>query len=231
MQNCDHKWPVIACSIRYLLDVRLRAASLSGGTCHGATTSIDHPVIKRDRGRQETFNKLFDQHWTRVQHHVECLVENEADAAEIVAEVFTVAWKKLKAADPMGLTWLLRTADNKIDDRERNQGVRARAMDALRSEAAARRSAADALNDMAVRQAMDAVLSRREHQIVSLFYWDRLTAGEISEIVGSSHAVVWTTLSRAREKLRPLLTGSDDDVRATASRKGHRIAALVGADR
>lgn len=154
------------------------------------------------------FAALFEENWGRVRHHIECFVEVDAEVDELVAEVFRVAWEKLKPYSPMGLTWLLRTADNKLQDRERRSRSRERALEALTREASARPFALDASDRFEVREALTA-LSERERRVVVLTYWDELSAGEIAEVLRCSQGAVWTALSRSRTKLRARLGLAD----------------------
>jgi len=116
-----------------------------------------------------------------------------------MSEVFSLAWVKLDERAPLGLDWLLRVADNKLKDRSRNLRARDRAIEAIRL--FSRRGIHDLLDSLAVRQAIEVVLTPRERRLINLFYWDRLAAGEIASLVGCSQAAVFTTLSRARSKL------------------------------
>jgi RNA polymerase sigma-70 factor (ECF subfamily) len=168
-----------------------------------------------DDERTAVFVVLFAASWASVRHHVECVIDDhyladdddhDDDIADLVSEVFSLAWAKLEIDKPPTLAWLLRVADNKLRDWERRSLTRARAMDAVHSAAHAR-SALDPLDTMAVRHAVSSVLTPRERRFVLLFYWDRLAAGEIAEYAGCSQSVVFTTLSRARAKLHDELAG------------------------
>jgi RNA polymerase sigma factor (sigma-70 family) len=155
--------------------------------------------------RQRVFVELFEAHWARVRRHIECVVENDDEVDELVADVFRVGWEKLKPDSPMGLPWLLRTADNKLRDRERRSRSRDRALVALTRRASVRASEFDALDRLEVRDALSK-LSARERRVVMMTYWDELSAGEIAEVMGCSQGSVWTLLSRARAKLRSHLS-------------------------
>lgn len=165
----------------------------------------------RDREREAVFKEIYDTLWAPLQHHVECVVEDDSEVAEIVSEVFLLAWRKLDAAKPLGLVWLIRAADNKLKDRERSRRARARALDAVHVTYADPNDE-DMLDSLAVRHAVDTVLTPRERRMVMLAYWDQLAAGEIAELFRCSQATVWTTLSRARKKLEAELGFGADEV-------------------
>lgn len=128
------------------------------------------------------------------------MVDDPDEVSDLVSDVFTLAWSKLDERKPLGLIWLLRAADNKLKDRERRRRSEVRAMDALRHGVGGRRQS-DVLDAIAVRHAIETALTPREKRMVVLFYWDRLAAGEIAELLRCSQSVVFTTLSRARVKL------------------------------
>lgn len=151
--------------------------------------------------RAVVFRRLFDEYWARVRRYLECYVDDPDDVDELTAEVFVVAWRKLDPDRPMGLTWFLRTANNKLKDRMRRSRSRTRAMEALVRGLEDPVEPLDPWESLALRNALTA-LSARERQVVVLTYWNDLTAGEVAEVLRSSQGAVWTTLTRARTKLR-----------------------------
>ena len=155
---------------------------------------------ERAAERERVFTAIYAQHCAAVQSHAECTLDDDSEVAEVVADVFLLAWRKLDPACPLGLVWLLRACDNKLKDRDRSERAHARAIDAVRT--GHRAPQGDLLDALAVRRAIDTVLTPRERRIVILAYWDRLAAGEIAELLRCSQGTVWTTLSRARRKLQ-----------------------------
>lgn len=147
------------------------------------------------------FRGLFDEYWPLVRHHLSCFLENQEEVDEIAAEVFVVAWRKLRPDKPLGLRWFVRTADNKLRDVDRSARSRGRALDALSRGLQNATEKIHPLEALALRQAMK-ILNARERQVVILTYWDDLNAGEVAEVLHCSPAAVWTTLTRARTKLR-----------------------------
>lgn len=155
------------------------------------------------------FRGLFDEYWPLVRHHLSCFLENQEEVDEIAAEVFVVAWRKLRPDKPMGLRWFVRTADNKLRDVDRSARSRGRALDALSRGLQNATEKIHPLEALALRQAMK-ILNARERQVVVLTYWDDLNAGEVAEVLHCSPAAVWTTLTRARTKLRTQLEAKED---------------------
>lgn len=156
------------------------------------------------------FRGLFDEYWPLVRHHLSCFLDNQEEVDEITAEVFVVAWRKLRPETPMGLRWFIRTADNKIRDVDRSARSRGRALDALSRGLENAGERIHPLEALALRQAMKK-LNARERQVVVLTYWDELTAVEVADVLRCSSAAVWTTLTRARTKLRTQLEAKEDE--------------------
>lgn len=197
------------------LRIAFAGASPSSGTSTGARR------ISRGRHKSETprppdpqatarkdvvFRRLFDEYWPRVHRHIECYIDDSDEVDEITAEIFTVAWRKLDADRPMPLTWFLRVANNKLRDHSRRARSRDRALEALVRGLESPSEELDPAEALALRTALTS-LSARERQIIVLTYWDELSAGEVAEVLRTSQGAVWTTLTRARAKLRTLLEG------------------------
>ena len=157
--------------------------------------------------KEVLYRTLFDEYWPRVRRHVACFVDNADEVDEIAAEVFVVAWRKLNPVKPMGLRWFLRVADNKLRDVMRRGQSRTRAIEAMTRGMQASEEL-HPLEALALRQALQS-LNARERQVVVLTYWDGLSAGEVSEVLRCSQAAVWTTLTRARQKLRGQLEAKE----------------------
>lgn len=191
---------------------------LSGATSNG-TTTLGRPLGRfprsstpgstgrhGDQNKAVVFRRLFDEHWARVRRFLDCYIDDANEVDELSAEVFMIAWQKLKPEEPMGLPWFLRTANNKLRDRTRRSKSRARALEALTRGLEDPVAPLDPLETLALRSALK-TLSAREQQVVVLTYWNDLSAGEVAEVLRSSQGAVWTTLTRARAKLRAELDG------------------------
>lgn len=160
------------------------------------------------QSKDVVYRRLFDTYWPRVHRHLECFLENAEEVDELTAEVFVVAWRKLSPANPLPFSWFLRTADNKLRDRTRRAESQRRVVEALSRGMTASTAGVDPLEALAIRRALT-TLNARERQVVVLTYWDDLTAGEVAEVLRTSQSAVWTTLTRARTKLRIQLDGED----------------------
>lgn len=152
---------------------------------------------------------MYKEHWSAVRDHINLLFDDD-EAEEITSEVFQVAWDKLRDPVPWGRVWLLRTADNKIQNHLRRSASRIRAFAALEHHAVIARQALGAPDLLALRQGLEA-LPPRQRRVIHLHYWDEMSAGEVGTVLGVSEAVVWAELSRGRARLRALLDEEDRD--------------------
>ena len=150
-------------------------------------------------------------HGAQLRRYVECHIDDEDEVSDLVSEVFSLAWIKLDVRKPPGLIWLRRVADNKLKDRERNLRSGPERWNAIPHVRSQRLH--DILDTLAVRHAIDRTLTAREKHFVTLFYWERLAAGEIAAQVGCTQASVFTTLSRARAKLEAELRRDGPEAR------------------
>jgi len=151
--------------------------------------------------RNEAFSRVFDANWAAVRHHVECVIDEDAEVTELVSEVFLTAWIKLDPARPMARAWLLREADRRLRRRFGRIADRPAVTRAVHTGLAGQSSAGTAVPHDRILRAL-AGLSAKERRIIMLTYWDGLAAGEAAESMGTSRPSAEKTLRRAQMKLR-----------------------------
>ncbi|WP_308220838.1 sigma-70 family RNA polymerase sigma factor [Microbacterium sp. CIAB417] len=172
----------------------------------GTTGILNTRSEQRQAEKRRVFDPLFSRYWLPVTRHVECYLDVDAEVYEVVAQVFQIAWERLRPARPGGLTWLLRIAEGVLRDRRRRGGLREPVLDAVHKNVVTNPAEASTLDRRDVLQAM-ARLNERERRVVVLTYWDGLSTGEAAEVMRSRPGAVRATLRRAREKLRDALEG------------------------
>jgi RNA polymerase sigma-70 factor (ECF subfamily) len=128
------------------------------------------------------------------------------DAADVLSEVYLIAWRKLEKIPPgeRARLWLFGVARNVM-----RQGVaRRRSRDALVQELARElREACEvepALETDPAQRALQAALAtlpERDQEILTLTAWEDLTPNEIAAVLGISANVVRVRLHRARARL------------------------------
>jgi RNA polymerase sigma-70 factor, ECF subfamily len=140
-----------------------------------------------------------------------------ADADEVVAETFLVAWRRLDDVPADPLPWLLgvarRSLANIVRGETRQTALRLRLASMASTAGAATAPAPDvsesdrSLSDV-VRRSVER-LNPAERDALTLLAWDGLTAAEAATVLGCSRAAVYLRLHRARRRLA-------DDLRAPA---------------
>ncbi|MBO9627434.1 MAG: sigma-70 family RNA polymerase sigma factor [Microbacterium sp.] len=151
--------------------------------------------------RNEVFSHVFDVHWASVRHHVECVVDDDAEVTELVSEVFLVAWTKLRTRHPMGRSWLLNVADRRLRRRLGRTADRPAVTEAVHAGLVGGVEPGRAVSHGQILGALTG-LNVRERRIIMLTHWDGLAVGEAAESMGISRSSAEKHLRRAQWKLR-----------------------------
>jgi RNA polymerase sigma-70 factor, ECF subfamily len=132
-------------------------------------------------------------------------------AADVAAETFLVAWRRLEHVPEDGLPWLYgvarRTLANHRRAVRRHDALAAEAERALRADVAA---PADE-NEFAVMIATLSRLPERDQEVLRLAAWEALNAKEIGRVLGCSVSAARVRLHRARRRLERELAAADTD--------------------
>jgi RNA polymerase sigma-70 factor (ECF subfamily) len=133
-------------------------------------------------------------------------VDDREDAADIVAETFGVAWRRIGDVPPApeSRLWLYGVARRILANQRRGELRRRRLSDRLREELRATGDADPSSQDeraLAVGEAL-AVLPEQDREVLLLANWEELTPAEIATVIGVPGATARTRLHRARGRLR-----------------------------
>jgi RNA polymerase sigma factor (sigma-70 family) len=167
----------------------------------------DHP----DRVR---FAVLFDEHRRSVLGYALRRLDDPEDAADVVAETFLVAWRRLddvpggSGARPWLFGVARRVLANQQRSTRRHVGLADRLGRELATQVAHVREAS--VGDLQVRRAL-AALSDDDRQVLLLAGWEGLTPAEIGVVVGVSGVTARSRLHRARRRLRAELDALQHD--------------------
>lgn len=164
-------------------------------------------------GREETFRRLYAEHFDLVLGFALRRVDRPEDAADVTADTFLVAWRRLAHVPPgdEARPWLYGVARRVLANHRRGDKRRSALGDRLRRELAT--AVPDASDDVVQRADVTAAmrrLSARDQQVLELHLWEGLESREIAEVLGLTTVVVRPRLSRARTRLRELL-GNDPE--------------------
>ncbi len=172
-------------------------------------------VVGREQAELR-FERLYAQHGRAVlAYSVRRAPVDEA--ADIVAETFLVAWRRLDdvPAEDARL-WLYGVARRVLANQQRSERRRQRLADRLRQELPAVLESVPAPDLQA--GAVEAALARlrpEDREVLRLSAWEELTPVEIATVLGVSQVAVRSRLHRARRRLRAALRHTREPVSPT----------------
>lgn len=158
---------------------------------------------------EERFRALYAEHFDALLRYALRRVDQPQDAADVVADTFVVAWRRVDDLPPgdEARLWLYGVARkvvfNQRRGRQRKDRLGVRLRHALHT-AAVGDPAEDATDQLAVRAALSR-LGELDREVLTLTVWEDLEPREIAEVLGVSAQTVRTRLSRARGRLRDVL--------------------------
>lgn len=157
---------------------------------------------------QVRFGRLYREQGRAVLAYALRRVEDPEDAADVVAETFLVAWRRLDEV-PIGARerlWLYAVARRVTANLRRAEGRRSRLAErlaeSLRSELVTNPApggeAAEVLRAMGD-------LEEEDRELLLLVSWEELSPGQAAKVIGISSLAARSRLHRARRRLRTLL--------------------------
>jgi RNA polymerase sigma-70 factor (ECF subfamily) len=153
----------------------------------------------------QQFTQLFAETERELLAYALRRVDRAEDAADVVAETYLVAWRRLDRVPPgdQARLWLYGVARRQLANQRRGQLRRSRLADRLRSElpaALAIDRSADDHRAAALRAAL-ARLEEKDREILRLSSWEGLSPVEIAAVLGLPAVTVRSRLHRARKRL------------------------------
>ena len=203
---------------------------------YGSHTPPDEPVEasteerawieQAQAGNDDAFGKLVDAYGARILTHLYRLTKSRADAEDLTQETFLRAYRYLNRfdADRPFKNWIYRVATNiglnaLRSKRRRGEVV---SLDSYDREPVLRDSfvsnvetGPERAERNELRHALGAAmehLPRRSAALVHLHYYEGMTIGEASGIVGLSENAGKVALHRARRQLREWLASDEDNL-------------------
>jgi len=156
---------------------------------------------------ERRFRALFDTHRRLVLGYALRRVDEPADAADVVADTFLIAWRKLGDV-PEGeaaRAWLLGVARRVLANQRRGERRRSGLADRLARELESAPVLIPTERDLMVRRALES-LSGDDRELLLLAGWEGLAPSEIAVATGTLAVTVRSRLHRARRRLRAELT-------------------------
>lgn len=152
------------------------------------------------------FEQLYDAHYQDLLAFAIRRVTTRADAADVVAETFTIAWQKQHELPPPAQQrpWLFGVARNVAHARNRGEHKQIAIAENLRATIVEHLAHAPPTDlALSVRNAL-AQLSPTDRDVITMAAWDGLTNTEIADVLGISRTAARVKLHRARSRLKKL---------------------------
>jgi RNA polymerase sigma-70 factor (ECF subfamily) len=174
----------------------------------------------RKRQRERRFCDLYQAYYQAVLAYAVRRVAAPQDADDVVADVFTVAWRRIEQVPPApeDRLWLYGVARRVVAGRHRS----ARRLRRLTTRLTATYGAGPAQHPQMADLAQDHLLTimgrlpAAEREALQLVLWEQLTHAEAAQVLGCSVNAIGIRVHRARVRLRALL--------APAAQQGHDAA-------
>ena len=159
--------------------------------------------------REERFCALYESTRPRIIAYALRRTSSREDAADVVAETFEIAWRRVDdvPAGQAGLLWLYVTARYVVANHGRRARRRDETMTRLAEELRGVPLRTEASHEESlVMQSSLASLSPDERELLMLAGWEGLSAAEIGRVLGCSPVAARIRLHRARVRLKSTMT-------------------------
>jgi RNA polymerase sigma-70 factor (ECF subfamily) len=185
-------------------------AARIGQAASGKAASDEALISQIAKGNKEAIRVLYARHSVRVFRFLVRMTNNEANAEDLVSEVFTEVWRSAGRFEARSqvTTWILGIARFKA-----MSAMRRRTFDALDDDMAA--SIEDTADNpevvmqnadrSAVLQSCLKELSSAHRQVIDLIYYHGQSIEEVAEIVGVPQNTVKTRVFHARKRIAQLM--------------------------
>jgi RNA polymerase sigma-70 factor (ECF subfamily) len=177
---------------------------------------------RRTRSDEERFDRVYTANFPLILRYAARRCDEPVDAADVAAEVFLVAWRRLeRMPDGEERLWLFGIARRVMANSRRARLRRQRLTSRLRDELAAEPVVVEPAGSAA--EVLDALrrLPDRDRELLQLAVWDGLSPSEIAAIDHIPAATVRSRLMRARNRLREALAETDTANAQRESAVGH----------
>ena len=159
-------------------------------------------------GRRERFEELFGAHREAVLGYLRRRTDSGHDAADLLADTFLVAWRRLDDIPPGNQTrpWLYGVARRTLANHRRGEGRRHALATKLRQELTELDSLDRSLPDDTPAARAFRTLPEQDRELLSLVAWEELDTAQIAITLGISQNAVRIRLHRARKRFAKLIT-------------------------
>lgn len=190
-----------------------------GNTSEANTAYRDFSDERRSR-----FEGMYQAHRGSVLGYVLRRTQSPDDAADVIAETFLAAWRRIDEMppDPGARLWLYGVARRVLANHYRGERRRTALADRLRADLAVTVRSAEFGGELADVHAAFRRLPESQRELLALAAWEGLDCGEIAFVLGCSRNAVRIRLHRAKKKLSAELSEHSPRITAPDPRKGNR---------
>jgi RNA polymerase sigma factor (sigma-70 family) len=170
------------------------------------------------RDKERRFAALYQAYYRPILAYAVRRVEAAEDAADVVADVFTTAWRRIDELPdaPADRLWLYGVAQRVVAGRRRSARRLGRLIARLRADSSTRPLSQPGPGQPGLRDAMsDRVLaalgrlSDREREALQLVLWEELSHADAAQVLGCSANAVAIRVHRAKARLRGELSATE----------------------
>ncbi|HZO04974.1 MAG TPA: RNA polymerase sigma factor [Solirubrobacterales bacterium] len=157
------------------------------------------------------FAQLYRAHEREILRYALRRSSDPEDAADVVAETFLVAWRRLGDV-PLGdeaRLWLYATARRVLANHKRGIGRRTRLAERLREELRRQLPVEPKAERRGVLAAL-AGMEEADRELLMLVGWEELAPSQAAQVLGISTMAARTRLHRARRRLRARLDEANE---------------------
>lgn len=166
------------------------------------------------------FHQLYRANFRPVQGYAVNRLGAADDVPDVVAEVFTIAWRRLAdiPPPPADRFWLYGTARRVIARRHRSAGRLRNLLGRLAAERFPLQQPPAGTFDPATEHVLAALaeLKATDREALLLVYWEQLSYAEAAQALGCSANAVGIRVHKAKARLRALLGEEAEDGRRVA---------------
>jgi RNA polymerase sigma-70 factor (ECF subfamily) len=194
-----------------LIPIEARSGPVSEGVVH------DPPPD----ARRERFEQVFAAHRDAVLGYLRRRTDSGHDAADLVADTFLVAWRRLDDVPqgPEARPWLYGVARRVLANHRRGEGRRHALATKLLSEQLTETPNTPAPDDGPTARAFR-LLPEQDREVLTLVVWEELDTAQVATALGISRNAVRIRLHRARKRFAKLLTAPRTHVAAATLKEG-----------
>jgi RNA polymerase sigma factor (sigma-70 family) len=164
-----------------------------------------YSLIMGESGQSQQFQALYEANYARILGYALRRTDCAEDAADVVADTFTLAWRRFADIPPgdEAVLWLYGVARRMLANQRRKERSRLAVVDMLVQEYD-EVFWADPLPSArgVTRRLVDAWtgLTPADRDLLGLMVWETLTTEQIAKVIGCSRAVAKVRLHRARRR-------------------------------